>query len=508
MELIKNALDAFEPTDSIVLSQEETAETIVPDYCPDIARIVKTSGQLYLHSHQIRSGKVELSGTIRIRVLYTPDGEKGLRTLEFAMPFTAESDRQTFSKCITTLSAPEIVSLDTKLLNPRKIFTRCKIMIRVTGYQKSQLSFCTDIEASPELSIQKKLTKETIVLLSAIEEKDFSFTDEISISASRKGASELLSNSVFPVITDTKIIGNKVICKGMFHITFLYRDADGLYESSEAELPFSQVLETEKISETALPEVYIQLTGADLQISGDDPNGRVISATFYLHATAFLYQSQEITLLEDLYSTSYHLTYNAETLNLTAFRNYIQRRQTMREILEIGVVAESILTLSVHCGSVSAGKDGKNVALRVPVTIRALYRDEGGTVLSAERTVESVCFMETGEDLQIIADANCFGEIQSSIGERGIEIRFPVDFSIHTEKKVRKITIETIHLEGDAQKDNAPSLVLRCFGKQEQLWDIAKQYRTTTDAILAANGLGGEEEIPCDKLLLIPKKRA
>ena len=54
----------------------------------------------------------------------------------------------------------------------------------------------------------------------------------------------------------------------------------------------------------------------------------------------------------------------------------------------------------------------------------------------------------------------------------------------------------------------APSLILRYWGKQESAWEVAKRYNTTIPDILAANQIERESEIPCEKLLLIPKKRA
>ena len=49
--------------------------------------------------------------------------------------------------------------------------------------------------------------------------------------------------------------------------------------------------------------------------------------------------------------------------------------------------------------------------------------------------------------------------------------------------------------------------MLRCLGKQESAWDLAKKYNTTIAMILAANQLE-DGEIPREKLLLIPRKRA
>jgi len=41
----------------------------------------------------------------------------------------------------------------------------------------------------------------------------------------------------------------------------------------------------------------------------------------------------------------------------------------------------------------------------------------------------------------------------------------------------------------------------------ERLWDIAKLYRTTVEAILAANELKEESAAVIGKLLLIPRRR-
>ena len=41
----------------------------------------------------------------------------------------------------------------------------------------------------------------------------------------------------------------------------------------------------------------------------------------------------------------------------------------------------------------------------------------------------------------------------------------------------------------------------------ERLWDIAKRYRTTVEAILAANELKEESATVSGKLLLIPRRR-
>ena len=60
------------------MTQEETAETIVPDYCPDIARIIETQGAVFLHGREIRDGVPlrELTGDHRLEVTAVPGNGK------------------------------------------------------------------------------------------------------------------------------------------------------------------------------------------------------------------------------------------------------------------------------------------------------------------------------------------------------------------------------------------------------------------------------------------------
>ena len=63
LELKKECLDTYELGEPQTLTQEETAETIVPDYCPDIARIISAEGVVCLHGGIEQDG---VTGTIRV----------------------------------------------------------------------------------------------------------------------------------------------------------------------------------------------------------------------------------------------------------------------------------------------------------------------------------------------------------------------------------------------------------------------------------------------------------
>jgi hypothetical protein len=511
LELKKNSLNVYDVGAECTLTQEETAETIVPDYCPDIARIIETEGKVFLHSREIHEGKAEISGTVRVTVLYTPDGESGIRTLEFAMPFSAVSDAKTMQSCTTLLATSETEFLETRVLNPRKVFTRCKLVSKLTGYQNMPLEFTSDVMAEPRFCVEKKCEQQRMTVLTHLAEKDFTFSDELSLSSNREGAAEILSSRVTSAVTETKIVGNKLILKGIFTVGLLYRSASGNCCSASGELPFSQIMEVEDAAESADVQMQIQLTGADVQVGGSaDQDGRQIAVTLYFHATALLHEDQTVTMLTDLYSTAYELNCEAAPIQVTDYSNLLTKRQTVREILEIGVVASSVLSMNVQCGSISVSRDGASATLRAIAAMQALYLDEGNVPLVTERSIEIACQMEIPENCTVSAQAVCMDDVQGSLGERGIEIRFTVEFRALASAKKQQICISSAAIDMETPKNLAgmPSLVLRAVDAQETLWSLAKKYSTTIPVILAANGLEKQEDVPPEKLLLIPRKRA
>ncbi len=188
LELKKQSFDTYEAGTETTLTEEETAETIVPDYCPDMARIIDTEGMVFLHGRDFRDGKATLSGTVRVTVLYTPEGEGGIRSLEFAIPFSVESEALPECAYLTAEVEPEM--LESRMLNPRKVFTHCKLVARVTTYQRTALRVCPDVETAPELCVEKRRERQRATLLTHVAEKDFTFSEEMNLSPGREGAAE------------------------------------------------------------------------------------------------------------------------------------------------------------------------------------------------------------------------------------------------------------------------------------------------------------------------------
>ena len=151
---------------------------------------------------------------------------------------------------------------------------------------------------------------------------------------------------------------------------------------------------------------------------------------------------------------------------------------------------------------------GESASLRATANLRVLYLDENAVPLLSERRSEVLLETDLPGSGQARVQDMYAGEIAASVGADGVELRFPVTFAVSVAETPRYPCLQSLEAEECGKKDeNVPSLVLRAMKQGERLWDIAKLYRTTVEAILAANELKEESAAVIGKLLLIPRRR-
>ena len=124
MEFERDTIISYETVAEVTLCQEETLESIVPDACPDILRIVDVCGQATLSGKQAREGAAQVTGMVRAVILYQPEGGGGLRRMEMGLPFTCQAEAPGLTERGTVLASPRLRCAEARVLNPRKVLLR------------------------------------------------------------------------------------------------------------------------------------------------------------------------------------------------------------------------------------------------------------------------------------------------------------------------------------------------------------------------------------------------
>lgn len=503
LELNRTHLAGYETVLDTTVFREETLETIVPDANPDILRLIDTQGKVLLKGKEAMDGRVTLTGTARLTVLYQPEGGTGLCRLEVGIPFSVSVEERRLTSGCTVTAVARVAGADTRTINPRKILTRVEVAVSVKAFCAETTVLCTGIHAEGGTAEEWKEVHRPCCV-SAVQEKQVTFEDDLSIPAGRPAAEELICNRVELACHEAKLIGNKLIFKGDAVVRLLYRPVGGGMGAADFTLPFSQITEVIGVGEDGQCTVNVGLTGADFSLGSD---GRTVSASLSMLAQVVVREEREVELLADTYSTC--CSVKADRVPYTYRRRCGAGagRQTVRQMIETGLSVQSVVDAYCLVGQTARKREGSQMNLIADVILTAVCMTEEGDFCAVSRRMEVECPVDIPEDCLCSFECRC-GELIATPTADGVEVRFPVEFPYFCEQEEQGMVIREVTFEEDGEDggQEKPSIILRLLQPGESLWEVAKRYGTTIEDIIRANEL--ENGHPGDgTLLLIPRKR-
>ncbi len=506
MEFERDTISSYETVAEATLSQEETLESIVPDACPDILRIVDVCGQATLSGKQAKEGMAQVTGMVRASILYQPEGGGGLRRVEVGLPFTCQAEAPGLTERGTVLARPRLCRAEARALNPRKVLLRVDLTVDITACQPVERPVCGGVAEPEESGICQRRFQGENYLLSAVQEKPFTFSDQVRLQSGSGEAPVLLAARAQPVCTESKLIGSKLIFKGMVEVDLLLQEAGGGLSTSHESMPFSQAIEVAGADGEGDCQVEVEVTSFQCVPGAGD--GRELDVNLELLAQAQARCRRPVTLLQDLYSTSHLMEVERETYQLCRLGEQSVRPQAVRELLETGEMVRSIVDARLALGPVSQSREGKELVLTADTWITVLYLDENELVQCIQRSIPVSCRLDCSEGAKCSCFCACPGEVFAAPAAGGVEVRFTVEFHCLTTESstVPAVTSAQLGEARNAGEGQRPSVVLRMPAPGEELWDIAKAHGTTMERILQANELE-EETLPVGRMLLIPSTR-
>ena len=507
LELKTTRLNCYDPILDTTLFQEETLESIVTDACPDILHIVDTEAVAYLKTKEVQEGRAEITGTARCSILYEPDGAEGLRRMTVNLPFTCAAEAEGMRSGCRLVAVPRVQRADARSLNPRKVLTRVSLAVEVQVFAPQTQEYCSGILCEESAGVQQLGETQPACLVIAVEEKPFTFSDDINLSSSKPAVSEILRTRAELHCGESKLIGNKLIFKGETNFELLYRDGGGEVHTAAFELPFSQIMEVSGVGEEADCVLRVLLTGCECVTDGQESH--TLSLSMSMLAQAVVREERQIELLADAYSTLWGLTADRSPYTFYRLLEHTQRRITARELLETMTPAREVYDVTVFIGSISQKREGGQLNLTADTEVSVLCRGEDGQIWAAHRTIPVSCTVDVPEGAVCTCRCDCVsGERFASPAGEGVEVRCMLEFHLMVLSAGHTSAVTGAHLNEDEPRNTGaqPSIILRAVSPGERLWDIAKAYGTTIGDIVQANALA-DETLPMGQMLLIPKKR-
>lgn len=497
LQFEKRALEHICCTLRQTLTQEETAEVIVPDSFPDAQSVICATASCVLRGRECRTGSVTISGAIRASALYAPEDGSWPRVLESYMPFSVRIDHPAASETMQLLGCCQVQQADARLVNSRKLLFRVNVGCSVQGFEKQTLTLCALKEQPETLRVKTQSYPLHLPLMTA--EKPFAMTEEIELGAIEPEPEQIVCYETIPEVTDRKIVGARAVFKGFVHFRALYLTAEHAFAQIERRLPFSQYCELETDADEDSLTVRLCVTAAELETAAGEKR---LLLSLGLTAQCVVSGVRRAELIADAYAVGAVLEAEWSQPELCCILDVQQQTEQLRQQLPL-TDAEEILSYTITTGTPRLMREAASITAAVPVYISVLYRSTAGAVSCAHQSAEASCSAALAQQVECSVSAALTDTgvmLVSGAADVRVTVQFTLEFT--AEQTLHMLCGGTL-TPMEADDDTRPAVILRLCPAGTALWELAKQYASTTDAIAGANNLSGDT-VEEEKLLLIP----
>ena len=483
---------------------EVSAEITLPDYRSEISRLLWVRPTVLPPTRFMGGGKAELSGPIRYDVLYVgPDGKLYDAAAEEGYAFSVPTDtaRGSMQEALVDVVPEAIVS---RVTGPRRLSVRCRMRAAVRGFAEKDLT--------PAVRGAGTHTPERLCELSdcvrhlAAPPIHCEVGDAVGLDAA-EGEVRVLSPHGELLLQGVSATDTGILCRGEVYLTVLVckeEKGTGEPEAILRRIPFEREIPLEGVT----PDCRVCATGKVGETRVTVEQDRIaLEADVILWGEA---QAEECAILcRDMYLPGYaaECQFSEERLQadgLCGNRSFsvsgerpLGELSLPSEILPIYTVADAELT--------ERRTEGGKTVLFGEMHCHTLYRLEaeyGVAELSVPfRTVLEGSFDAVNVTVSV---PSCSASVVRGALHADGEVMLAVEASSFTERRVLT----------EASFTAAPPLpradMELCYpAVGDTLWEVARRYGVTAEALAGANGLSADAPGAADSLtgvryLLIP----
>lgn len=492
---------------------------IVPDTMDDMEQVIMDTGEVQIEAVKNMGEKLSIKGKVAFQVLYAK-AEGGMQTLGGSIPFDEVVNVPGLEEKDYAGISWELEDLNAAMINSRKLSVKAIVTldVRVETLYDAQAS--ADVVASPdrmgeEIQVEA-LKRKTDVASIALRRKDtYRIKEDITLSGSKPSMDSVLWSELKLRGVNTKPMDGKVHIDGEL-LVFLIYSSEG--ESApvqwlEESLPFSGELDLPEAAEEMIPAITVRMIHKDVEVKPDaDGELRELEVDAVLELDMKLYEEEEMELLSDLYSTNRELTLQTGQV---CFEQILAKNTGKCKVTDkVNVDAEPrILQIchsegSVKVDEIQVAEDALQIEGALEVRILYLTTDDREPVRSFVTMIPFHYTSETPgirEDSIYQLDAGLEQLSAVMLSTDVVEVKAVVVLDLLVLQPVCEPVIENVTVEPmDIKRlQEMPGIVGYIVQPDDTLWKIAKKFHTTTENVMAANGLAEDKVAVGDRLILI-----
>lgn len=481
----------------------------LPDYCPDIQRILKCQVYPRITGRNVMGDRLELEGTYNVKVFYLDAGGNTLRCCENSSSFFAAITMKQAVDHAHVCAFTRVEYINCRATSPRRldIHGAFSVCAKVIGRTESEVVCHID---SDEVEQQKRSMPYSRI--AGFCGQQFSVEETLELPSSKPGAENILRSTAYVNLQDSKLVANKLMVKGEVNLKILYSSVldESMLELMEYAIPFSQMLDCNDLTDDCLCNVKLSVAGLSIQVKNDYSGDKTyFESQVNLYAEAVAYQGAEVTVVTDAYSKEYELEigYKQKTVEKVVellTDSILQKNSIALE--DTGIT--KVFDIWNEMSAVNAAEQDGQIVFKGKFNVCILAANQENRPFYTERMLDFEYTHPWGAEKS--SGVRCAPELSvAGISYRitggGIEVKTELRLSTEVTSQSSLKIISDVRADEDRPraKDTSAALSIYFADSGESLWNIARTYCTSVNAIQQENDLAGEF-VENRGMLLIP----
>ena len=298
------------PAEEIIYSgvQEQGVELdyILPDYYPDIVRLVRCDVIPVVSDWSVSGDRLTYELRCEIRLLYCGEDGSELRCVTQKQDYskTVELGRSTDSPEVTLAAKSDHINF--RAVNKRRLDVRGAVSVRISVRGERSQEVVSDAFGM-NIQLKKAPVRFAANRLSA--EKTVQLSEEVALSAAQPPVIDIVYRTCSAGECEMKTVSGKLLAKGEIKADILYSCSSGGSSSLEPmsfTIPYSQILDMEGLDDTYECIVRAEVISCELTPAADkDGENRLLKCEPELRITCRAVKTSDIMAAVDAYSTVY-----------------------------------------------------------------------------------------------------------------------------------------------------------------------------------------------------------
>lgn len=480
-------------------------DVIIPDIKPDILSSINTSGNVCIYKKEVLDGKIRIEGGVQVYIMYLADDEtSSIRGINTVIDFSSNIDMENVNSTMMIESKISLKDIECKILNGRKVNVKANLEAGITVCSNENIEFVKSIENLSEMQILNTL--ECIDSLVGTGSTKVYAKDTMNID-DNDDLMEVLKCNISISNKEIKTSYNKILIKADMEVKTLYLTEDNRINEAKCKIPVIGFIDMQNITDENICNVTFETKNILLKPNNKEEHSIFVEAELEIFCS--VYEKKNIEIIQDLYSPKQNLQLSQKNVTVMKDKNNLVDTINVKEKLNIPEL-----------------KGGKICNIdTVPVILKQnIYNDKivydgelqlkimyiSGNTNRVDIKTQNVAFTTNiiangiSDDFEINTSVDVLSQSFSELQDESLEMNVVLQLNCDISKMIGMKVIDNIDVVED-NDENIYSMVVYFVKPGDTLWNIAKKFKSTINAIITVNGIEDEGNISIGQQLFIPK---